>query len=315
MSSRTVITVGNFDGVHAGHQQIVTRAREMAAAMDAKVRVLTFYPHPATLLRPGTQPPLLMTIDQRKAALIDAGADDVQVIAPAKELLALSPEAFLADLRNKHGMAGIVEGADFRFGKARKGDVEMLRRMGAADGFETAIVQPLEKPLHDQIIVKISSSIVRWLIGRGRVSDAAVCLNRPYTLEAEIVHGEQRGRQIDVPTANLSAKDIDQVLIPADGVYAGIATLDDGSCYPAAISVGVKPTFNKRQLTVEAHLPGFTGDLYGGRMKLGFVRWLRDQTPFPNVDLLKAQLQRDIAEVSRLCDRGLVKVDAATTAR
>ena len=308
MSSSTVITVGNFDGVHAGHQVIVARARAMAQALGAGVRVLTFHPHPAALLRPGTQPPMLMSLDQRKAALLRAGADDVQVIEPAPQLLALSPEAFVDELRRRHGMAGIVEGADFRFGSGRKGDVELLRTLGATLGFQAEVVPAQERPLCDQIIVKVSSSLVRWLVGKGRVADAAICLNRPYALVAKVVRGEQRGRQIGVPTANLDPAEVDQVLIPADGVYAGIATLTDGSAQAAAISVGVKPTFGRRQLTVEAHLPGFRGDLYGQQIELAFVRWLRDQMPFPSVDLLKAQLQRDIAGVVQLHTRGALDV-------
>src|SRR5690606_30496488 len=132
------------------------------------------------------------------------------------QLLALSPEAFVDELRRKHGMVGIVEGEDFRFGSGRKGDVELLRTLGASLGFQTEVVPAQERALQDQIIVKVSSSLVRWLVGKGRVADAAICLNRNYALVAKVVRGEQRGRQIGVPTANLDAAEVDQVLIPAD---------------------------------------------------------------------------------------------------
>ncbi len=313
MSESAVITVGNFDGVHAGHQTIVQRARKMADARSAKVVALTFEPHPAALLRPDRQPPSLMTLEARKRALRAAGADEVEVLEPTRDLLALSPEDFVSHLRESHHMVGIVEGHDFRFGKARAGDTDMLSELGKSQGFAVDIVPPIEKPLTDQIVVTVSSSIVRWLVGRGRVADAACCLNRPYALEADVAHGEQRGRQIGVPTANLDAQQIDRVLIPADGVYAGLATLPDGSVKPAAISVGVKPTFGRRQLTVEAHLLGHHGDLYGRRIELSFTRWLRDQMPFRSIDLLKAQLQRDIAEVAGLHAAGLLQIHAGAS--
>lgn len=297
MPKRSVISIGNFDGVHIGHRAILSAARESARRHDARTLAVTFDPSPVAVLKPEHAPPQLGTIDQRVTALKAAGADEVVVMSPTPQLLGLSAEDFIAQLVADHGAVGFVEGDDFRFGNKRGGDMELLAELSRAGGFEVLSLPRLSAQLSDQTTAPVSSSIIRWLVGRGRVEDAARCLGRAYELTAPIVKGDQRGRTIGIPTANLDSAAIDGLIVPMDGVYAGSAQVGS-AIYPAAISVGVKPTFNHQQLTVEAHLIGYENDnpdaLYGHAAVIRFARWVRDQYPFPGVGPLVEQLRRDI---------------------
>lgn len=311
MTRRTVVTIGNFDGVHLGHQAIVGRARELAQRHRAAVVVLTFDPHPAAVLRPGRQPPGLMQVRQRVARLMAAGADQVNLLRPTAEVLDRSPARFVEGLVAEFAPVAIVEGPGFRFGKDRAGDLGTLAELGRTHGFAVEAVEAVEAVLGDLSQVPVSSSLVRWLVGRGRVADAAICLGRPFQLLAPVVRGEQRGRQIGVPTANLDLDALEGQILPADGVYAGTAVIggtDDGARFPAAISVGRKPTFSGRRLTVEAHLLGYRAAdpdaMYGQTVAMNFARWLRDQYPFPDGAALGRQLRRDIDRVAAAVEPG-----------
>lgn len=299
----SVLTIGNFDGVHAGHRAIIAKARAIADRREARVVAMTFEPHPAAVLRPDAVPPRLCGIDEKVQRLREAGADHVALLEPTAELLGLSPDRFIDRIVAEHHPIAFVEGDDFRFGKGRAGDVKHLEQLGKQHGFDVAVADEVDVTLANLHVAPVGSSLTRWLIGRGRVTDAARCLGRPYSLTATVARGEQRGRTIDIPTANLDPADLAGHILPADGVYAGTATLHDpGSSphdsFPAAISVGVKPTFGRKQLTIEAHLLDYRPDdpdaLYGSRITLAFDRWVRDQYPFPGLDALVAQLQRDL---------------------
>ena len=301
MSTPSIITIGNFDGVHRGHQAILQAAKELAKPKQARVLALTFDPMPIAVLRPGEGPPHVGSIEQRIEALKQSGADEVHVIKPTKEVLANEAPRFIAELIEQHQAVGFVEGSDFRFGAKRKGDMAMLAAMGKEQGFAVRALPRVEVPLSDHSVAPISSSLVRWLIGRGRVEDAEACLGRPVELRGTIVQGEQRGRTIGVPTANLDPASWEGLITPMDGVYAGSVTLpQDNTPHPAAISVGVKPTFGQEQLNIEAHLIDYKTDepnaLYGRAATFRFARWVRDQYPFPAVDALTEQLQRDIEQ-------------------
>lgn len=308
----SVITIGNFDGVHRGHQTILHAACRLANTKNAKVIAMTFDPVPIAVLRPGEGPPHLGTIDQRIAALKDAGADDVVVLKPTKELLSHEAPQFIAGLIDEHHAVGFVEGEDFRFGAKRSGDMTMLAQMGEQQSFAVKALPRVETPLSDHSIAPISSSLIRWLVGRGRVEDASACMGRPFELQGKIVQGEQRGRTIGVPTANLDPDTWHGLITPMDGVYAGTVTLNpenghDNTPHPAAISVGVKPTFGQDQLNIEAHLIDYKTDdpnaLYGTPATFRFARWVRDQYPFPGVDALTEQLHRDIDQCKNSLDQ------------
>lgn len=312
MTAPSVITIGNFDGVHRGHQAIVRTARALADARQARVLAMTFDPMPIAVLRPGEGPPHLGDITQRVAALKQAGADDVIVIKPTQEILAQAAPQFITALIQQHNAIGFVEGEDFCFGSKRSGNMTMLSEMGKGNGFAVRALARIETPLSDYSVAPISSSLIRWLVGRGRVEDAHACLGRPYEIQGTVVQGDQRGRTIGVPTANLNPEAWQGLITPMDGVYAGTVQLKgDDTPHPAAISVGVKPTFSQDQLNIEAHLIDYTtghpNELYGQAATFRFARWVRDQYPFPSIGELTGQLQRDITA----CRALLAPIDAS----
>ncbi len=310
MTSGALLSVGNFDGVHLGHRAILAEARRAADARGLKVLALAFDPHPAGFLRPGCEPPPLMTADEKRQALLEAGADEVQFLTPTAALLGQSPRQFVGGLVERHRMRAIVEGSSFRFGKDRAGDVTLLRQLGGQFDFDVRVVPAVEVSLSDQILSTVSSTLVRWLLACGRVRDAARCLGNAYPLAGVVDEGAREGRKLGVPTANLESGALGAKLLPADGVYAGRARLEEGRTFPAAISIGCRPTHAGKRRLVEAHLLDFRGDLYGRRMCIEPMRWLRDQQAFASVAILKAQLERDVARTRRLHEQRLLDGDS-----
>jgi riboflavin kinase/FMN adenylyltransferase len=286
------ITIGNFDGVHVGHVQLVRVARA-AVGESGRVIVLSFDPHPMKILH-GVAPGRLTSMRERSARLRDAGADQVVALNPTPQFLNQEPEEFLTSIIDPYAPNVIVEGPDFRFGHRRSGDVQTLRELEARHAYRTIVIDPVEMALTDHSVVRASSTAIRWMLERGRVRDAAILLGRPFELVGPVVAGDRRGRRIGVPTANL---DHDDHLLPGDSIYAGAARREDGDrWYPAAISVGTKPTFGEHPRVCEAHLVGYDGPLddYGWTMRLRVNDWLRDQVRYPDVDQLVDQLSRDI---------------------
>lgn len=300
------MTIGNFDGVHLGHQAIVARCCELAREKSATVKVLTFDPHPASVLRPGQEPSRLITAARKRELLLQAGADEVVILEPTPAMLSLEPHDFVAQLVADHHPIALVEGIDFRFGRSRAGDVNSLKVLGDEFGFATHIVPDVQVALSDHLLAPVSSSLIRMLLANGRVVDAALALGKAFELAGSVVQGDQRGRLLNIPTANLDAAAIIGRALPGDGVYAGAVELGDGSEHPAAISIGIKPTFAGRLRTIEAHLLDYTGNLYGQSITLRFHRWLREQQPFPSLEALKAQLHRDVAQVRDLSRMGML---------
>lgn len=293
ISPGAVLSIGNFDGVHRGHQHILNiAAGHKASNPGAKLVVGTFEPHPMTVLRPGHAPPRLTPPALKREVLAAIGVDELVVLPPEPAVLNLSAEAFWAVLRDQVRPSHMVEGESFTFGKGRGGTIDRLREWSAGSGIELHVVKPFQLPLLNMQMVPVSSSIIRWMLGHGRVRDAAICLGRPYTLEGPIVRGHQRGREIGFPTANL---DCSSQLVPADGVYAARCTID-GRTWPAALSIGTMPTFGENDRQVEAHLVGFTGDLYGQTLRIDILDWLREQWKFNGIEPLKEQLARDIVQ-------------------
>lgn len=295
----TALTIGNFDGVHRGHAELIRAARR-AVGPGGRVVVLTFDPHPAAVLRPEAVPPRLGTLEQRTGWLRALGVDVVERLDPAAGVLGMTAEAFVDWFTVRFKPSVVVEGPDFRFGRGREGDLETLRGLGASRGFRTVRVEPVLWPLVDHQMVRVSSSRIRRLLAEGRVRDAAMLLGRPLEITGRVIPGERRGRTIEVPTANLDHGDR---MLPADGVYAGLATDPDGRWHPAAVSVGRKPTFGGGVARVcEVHLVEWAGpsDLYGWTMRLRPVHWLRGMMRFDGVESLVRQLRRDIDRTRRL---------------
>ena len=282
------VAVGNFDGVHRGHAAIVARLCAAARRLGIPSVVLSFDPHPATILRPATAP-VPLTTARRRANLLEALGVDAVLVQPAdRDLMALSAERFFTDvLRGRLGARAVVEGADFRFGAGRSGDVELLGRLCAADAVEFETVSPV---VVDGL--PVSSSRVRGLVAAGAVRDAADLLTAPYRLSGRVATGARRGAALGFPTANLA--DV-ATLLPGVGVYAGRAVLPDGAIHPAAIHVGPNVSFGETRVTVEAHLIGFSGSLYGAALDVDFLDRLRDTVRFDSIDALRTQLAADAA--------------------
>ena len=285
------ITVGNFDGVHVGHQALLSSARILAGS-GGQVVAVTFDPHPAALLKPLLAPPAVQTLQERRECLLKCGADQVHVINTTQELLAMSAEKFIAWLRAEIAFDCIVEGPDFHFGKDRAGDINTLRAIGLKNNFQVHQVEPVEVALGDASSAVASSSLLRWLLQNGRVHDVATVMGRAYQLTGVVEKGDQRGRTLGWPTANIATG---ARLLPSDGIYAGLATLPTGARKRAAISIGTKPTFGANARTVEAFLLDHKAPLddYGWTLTLEFTRWLRAQERFDGVDALQEQMARD----------------------
>jgi riboflavin kinase/FMN adenylyltransferase len=287
------ISIGNFDGIHRGHRSLLGMAERLRGSAPGGVAVVTFEPHPLTVLRPADVPPRLTPLDVKESILAQAGVDTLVLLPPTKELLSLSAEEFWRILLNDVKPAHLIEGESFTFGKARRGTMQKLREWSAGTTVKLHVAPAVEAVLLNLSVVKVSSSLIRWLIALGRVRDAAICLGRPYQIKGEVVIGHQRGHTIGTPTANLR---VDDQLVPADGVYAGRAVVD-GTAYAAAISIGTLPTFDGASRQIEAHLLGFSGDLYGKLLRLDCIDWLREQRKFANLESLKEQIAKDIHNV------------------
>lgn len=284
-----VVAIGNFDGVHRGHAHIFKQARGLAAGLGGESVVLTFDPHPAKVLAPSYAPPLITPL-QRKLELIAAEGVDVTVVEPFDRAFASkSPDEFARTvLVDGLGARHVVVGYDFTFGAKRSGNVQLLAELGPKLGFGVTVVPPISV---DGIVC--SSTKVREFVLEGRVDGAALVLGRAPEVQGEVVHGDGRGRSIGVPTANVQPE---AELLPKLGVYAGWAErLSDGTRWVAAINVGTNPTFVEgRNVRVEAHLLDCDEDLYGQRLRLGFVARLRDEERFPSREALVAQIRSDV---------------------
>jgi len=292
---RGAVAIGNFDGVHCGHQHLIERLIAAARRSVGPAVVLTFDPSPLSLLRPEIAPPKLTTIERRAELLRRLGVDWVIAYPTQMSTLQLSPEDFFTKtLVDGLQAKAIVEGANFFFGKDRQGTVDTLRSLVSLHQMTLDVVEM--RQTESQIV---SSSRIREMLQRGDVAGANRCLTAPYSIEGRVVVGAQRGRDLGFPTANLSEI---ETLIPGSGVYAAVAETE-GKLYPTAVHIGPNPTYGENQLKVEAHLIGFRGDLYRSKLRVEFRQRIREVRRFENVEELRDQLQRDIAraaEISRL---------------
>lgn len=293
-----VLTVGNFDGVHLGHQRILRTARALAHVSSAAVIAMTFEPHPVELLRPEHAPKRLTLWDEKARQLASAGADAVVRLDTDWPLLSLSAEDFVREILVKRiHPSYIVEGPDFGFGRGRQGDVETLRMLSPKGGFQVHVVEPFQVHCEgDAAPMIVSSTAVRRCLLSGDVARAAACLGRPYTLIGEVVRGAGEGKSLGYPTINL---DIGAQLIPADGVYAATAEID-GARRPAAVSIGHRPTLGGTSLSVEAFLLDSEGDYYGVVARLELMARLRDQRKFDGRAALIDQIRMDVEAVRRM---------------
>ena len=294
----SVVAIGNFDGVHLGHQALLAQAR--AAAGSNPWGVLTFDPHPARFFAPALAPPMIMSLERRFQIIGTLGAEFVLVETFDAALASLTPQAFVHDyLHKKIGVARVVVGYDFAFGKGRKGSTEDLKSLAAQVGMHVDVVSAVAV----QGLV-CSSTKIREFVLEGRVEGAAMLLGRPFALEGIVVKGAQRGRLLGYPTANVAAE---TELLPRAGIYAAWVYVPEGAGERAvmgAVSVGTNPTFTAAgTLSIEAYLLDFSADLYGLRLRVEFVSRLREERRFETIDALVAAIANDVEQTRRVLSK------------
>ena len=294
----SVVTVGEYDGVHRGHRTIVSEMHRLAAERGCATAVVTFDRHPATIVRPESAPLLLCDLDHKLELLAETGVDYTLVVEFTPEQAEVPAEVFARQVLVDCLQArAVVVGADFHFGKGRRGNVETLGVVGEEFGYEV-LGLPLVKHLTGEGEV-ISSTSIRAALSDGDVEKAHRLLGRPFEVRGVVTPGDRRGLTIGFPTANIPTTS--DLQVPADGVYAAWYIREDGKEYPAAVNIGKRPTFydDADKSLIEAHLIGFRGDLYGESAKVRFVRRLRGERKFEGIEPLKEQLAKDVADASK----------------
>jgi riboflavin kinase/FMN adenylyltransferase len=290
-----VIALGNFDGLHRGHLKIIERVKRGAAEHGGTPMAMTFDPHPPRVVRPDKAPPLLMTKAQRLEALHRAGVQCVAVVRFTKELSLWDADTFVRRaLVDWLQVSEVWVGANFLFGHDRTGTFNVLRGLGQSYGFRADKIDPVR---YKDFVV--SSTRIRRLVSEARMDEAAALLGRAYYVDGVVVEGRRRGRELGFPTANLAT---DNELIPPNGVYATIMTVD-GVVHGSVTNVGLRPTFGENEPTIETHVLDYSGDLYGRTVRLAFVQRLRDERRFEDVDALRTQIDADKRRAERLFTR------------
>ena len=291
----TAATIGSFDGLHLGHQKIIRAVVEQARAENYVALAVTFQPHPLKVLRPAEAPPMISTLEQRLAWMDALGLDCVLVLRFDLALSQLSPEEFVRSvLMERLGVAHLLVGENFRFGHKQMGNVKLLRRLGHECGFAVGVIPPVK--LRGRIV---SSTAIRQAVATGEMKLAGQMLGRPFELTGPVQPGTGRGRAILFPTLNLAPE---QELLPARAVYA-TQTAVGGELYRSATNVGVRPTFNGTELTVETHVLGFSGQLAEPRIAVRFRKRLREERKFSGPAALRKQIASDLEQVKKFFAR------------
>jgi riboflavin kinase/FMN adenylyltransferase len=293
------VTIGAYDGIHRGHQAVIRHTQAEAARHQARTAVVTFDRHPAAVVRPDSAPKLLTTLDQKLELLAGLGVDYTYVVHFDAERASESAEDFVLEVLvdTLHARC-VVVGRDFHFGKGRRGNVAMLTELGARHGFETIGLELVAAEVDADHVV--SSTAIRKAVAAGEMETAAAMLGRPHELWGTVVTGDQRGRTLGFPTANVAVTT--DLILPGDGIYAGWYVRPDGSRHPTAINVGRRPTFydDAPASLVEAFVLDFSGDLYGESARVQFIRRLRPELKFDSVDALVVQMRADVEEARRV---------------
>lgn len=287
----TALTIGSFDGVHLGHQKILKR---LTTREETVSTVITFDPHPQTVIKSqSSAPPLLTTIDERIQLIEKSGAAKLIIIKFTSEFAKMPPEKFIKEiLIDSIGMKYLYAGKSHQFGRGRKGDIKLLKDYAKQFDFKLEIIDPVSR--FNQLV---SSTHIRRLLSNGDVLTAWRCLGRPYYLRGKVIQGDGRGKKLGFPTANLELDEKGK-LIPPEGIYATVAEID-GVRMPSVSHFGARPTFKNAAPSIETHVIGYHGNLYGNRIHLGFVDRMRDIAAFPSVIELVRQLILDRAFAKR----------------
>lgn len=285
------VTIGNFDGVHIGHRAIIKQVMEYASDHSLPSVVITFDPHPREVIYKGQEVPAIVTFTERARLIEELGVDYLIKVDFTPGFASQEAEWFVEEVVSKLAPRLVVVGHDFRFGKGRRGDAELLEHVGRRFGFSVVSVPAIKvlgKP--------VSSTRIRGLVQAGEMSRAHLLLGTPFNIRGKVIHGHGRGKDVGFATANLSWENR---LIPPEGVYAAVACWDDNRC-PAVVNIGANPTFGDRAVSIEAHIMGFSGDLYEQEMRLALYQRIRGEIKFDSARQLALQIEQDVEKTRRI---------------
>lgn len=292
MRNEYCATIGFFDGVHRGHQFMIDSLTTMAHAQGRQSLVITFDRHPRQVVHADYVPQLITTTDEKLQLLHATAADRIEMLHFNAQMAQLSAYEFMRQvLHEKYGVAMLLTGYDNRFGHNRAEGFADYVRYGEEMGMKVLQNTPI-----DIDGLRVSSSLIRRLIAEGNITEASNCMGHPYSITGSVAHGFQEGRRIGFPTANIVPESTEK-LVPGNGVYATRVSVEGGEWMPAMLNIGTNPTFQRQQTTIEAHIIGFEGDIYGRKVRVEFGRKLRDEQRFKSVEALQKQLEADKKEV------------------
>ena len=293
----TLLTLGVFDGVHAGHRYLLEKLKQRAAKKNLLSGVVTFNPHPQSVLHPYNQLPWLSDVEDRVRSIQELGISIVAVLTFTPKIAQLSARDFMSLLKKHLKIHGIMVGPDFALGQDREGDINLLRTLGREMNFSVEAIPPYT--INGEIV---SSTLIRQALIQGNMKRIKKLMGHYFYLSGNVITSDRRGRVLGFPTANLDIKP--QQALPRNGIYATIAQVDSVQL-PSATNIGIRPTFGKGIKTVEAHLLDYEGDLYGKEIRLEFVQKLRDEQRFPSAEELKVQIEKDVHRVKTLLAKDL----------
>lgn len=295
MRNEYCATIGFFDGVHRGHQFMIDSLTTMAHAQGRQSLVITFDRHPRQVVHADYVPQLITTTDEKLQLLHATAADRIEMLHFDAQMAQLSAYEFMRQvLHEKYGVAMLLTGYDNRFGHNRAEGFADYVRYGEEMGMKVLQNTPI-----DIDGLRVSSSLIRRLIVEGNITEANNCMGHPYSITGSVAHGFQEGRRIGFPTANIVPESAEK-LVPGNGVYATRVSVEGGEWMPAMLNIGTNPTFQRQQTTIEAHIIGFEGDIYGRKVRVEFGRKLRDEQLFESVEALQKQLEADKKEVEKV---------------
>ncbi|MFO7773045.1 MAG: bifunctional riboflavin kinase/FAD synthetase [Dehalococcoidia bacterium] len=293
----TFLTIGVFDGVHAGHRYLLERLQQQAAEKDLLGGVVTFNPHPQSVLHPQNQLLWLGDVEDRVKALQALGISIVAVLTFTPELARLSARDFMSLLQKHLRMHSIMVGPDFTLGRNREGNIDLLRALGREMKFSVEVIPPYT--INGEVV---SSTLIRRALAQGDMAKVRRLMGRSFDLRGEVITSDKRGRVLGFPTANLDIKP--QQALPGNGIYATV-THTDGRQFPSATNIGIRPTFGKGERTVETHLLNYEGNLHGKEIRVEFLQKLRDEQRFSSAEELKSQIAKDVREVEAMFAKDL----------
>ena len=290
----TILTIGVFDGVHAGHRYLLNKIQQRAAEKNLLSGVVTFSPHPQSVLHPHNQLPWLSNLEDRVQAIQGLGIDIVAVLTFTPKLARLSAQEFISLVKKHLRVCGIIVGPDFALGRGREGNINLLRALGREMQFSVEVIPPYT--INGEVV---SSTLIRQALVQGDMRRVERLMGRYFHLNGKIITSDKRGRVLGFPTANLDIPITSAQALPGNGIYATIAQVN-GKQFPSATNIGIRPTFGEGERMVETHLLNYQGNLYGKEIRVEFVQKLRDEQRFSSSEELKAQIEKDVREVEAI---------------